>query len=295
MDPLVRDSRHLGDELLTFVRSTVESLAAAHFPEWRIPSTFAGHFVDADVRADLLYTLTHLAAGGVSTIGGTPIDDVVATLLTEVDGPRTHTFFSYRVAETLLRRGPFADNPLLTCCSSAQRDSVAHATDSRDWLELLDAAILPRNYAAVLSRCELARTELGLSEDPAVLDRLVVRLRDLLTQNPLHTLDDSNDGSGRYDIYTADIWLFCEPLAPRLGEVWATGRARRFTSSTPSPVPTVPRFRGDAPLACFRRHSPSNSPRSHCTTTCAISGRVLGSAAGSMRCARPAHASTPTG
>ena len=125
------------------------------------PSTFAGHFVDADVRADLLYTLTHLAAGGVSTIGGTPIDDVVATLLTEVDGPRTHTFFSYRVAETLLRRGPFADNPLLTCCSSAQRDSVADATDSRDWLELLDAAILPRNYAAVLSRCELRAPSWG--------------------------------------------------------------------------------------------------------------------------------------
>lgn len=223
MDPLVRDSRHLGDELLTFVRSTVESLAATHFPEWRIPRTFAGHFVDADVRADLLYTLTHLAAGGVDAVGGTPIDDVIATLLTEVDGRRTHTFFSYRIAETLLRRGPFADNPLLTRCRSAQRDSVARATDSRDWLELLDAAILPRNYAAVLSRCELARTELGLSDDPDVLDRLVVRLRDLLTQNPLHTLDDSNDGSGRYDIYTADIWLFCEPLAPRLGEVWTTG------------------------------------------------------------------------
>ena len=30
-----------------------------------------------------------------------------------MDGRNTHTFFSYRVAETLLRVGPFADNPLL--------------------------------------------------------------------------------------------------------------------------------------------------------------------------------------
>ncbi|MBK5288389.1 MAG: hypothetical protein JJE46_07975, partial [Acidimicrobiia bacterium] len=223
MDPLVRDSRQLGDELLAFVGTTVESLAARHFPHWRIPHTFAGHLVDADVRADLLYTLTHLATGGIDTIAGEPIDDVIGRLMTEVDGRRTHTFFSYRVAETLLRRGPFSANPLLAACTPTQRESVARATDSRDWIELLDTSILPRNYAAVLSRCELARTELGLGEDPTVLDRLVERLRDLLTQNPLHTLDDSNDGAGRYDIYTADIWLFCEPLAPRLGDVWTTG------------------------------------------------------------------------
>lgn len=223
MDPIVRDSRHLGDELVAFVHAEVESLVAAHFPEWRIPRSFAGHFVDADVRADLLYTLTHLADGGVDVIADEPIDAVVGRLLGAVDGRRTHTFFSYRVAETLLRRGGFANNPLLVDCDATQRASVARATDSRDWIELLDAAILPRNYAAVLSRCELARTDLGLSDDPAILDRLVARLHELLTQNPLHTLDDSNDASGRYDIYTADIWLFCEPLAARLGEVWATG------------------------------------------------------------------------
>ena len=34
---------------------------------------------------------------------------------------------------------------------------VAWAVDSRDWIELLTADVLPRNYAAVLSRCELAR------------------------------------------------------------------------------------------------------------------------------------------
>ena len=146
-------SHALGDELLAFVTDTVATLATTHFPEWRIPGTFGGHPVDADVRADLLYTLTHLAHGGVTEITGAPVDDVICTLLAQVDGRNTHTFFSYRVAETLLRRGPFADNPLLSSCDPDQRDDVASATDSRDWIELLDTDLLPRNYAAVLSRC----------------------------------------------------------------------------------------------------------------------------------------------
>ena len=217
------DSHALGDELLSFVTTTVTKLATTHFPNWRMPRTFAGHRVDADVRADLVFTLTHLAQGGVTDIADEPIDDVIARLLTEVDGRATHTFFSYRIAESLLRSGEFAHNPLLVDATEAQRAEVERATDSRDWIELLDTDILPRNYAAVLSRCELARTELGLAEDPAVLTSLIERLTALLNQNPLGALDDSNDGSGRYDIYTADIWLFCEPLADRLGDVWMHG------------------------------------------------------------------------
>lgn len=115
------------------------------------------------------------------------------------------------------------DNPLLAGCSDDQRAEVARAVDSRDWIELLTADVLPRNYAAVLSRCELTRAELGLVDDRTVLTDLVGRLQTLLTENPDGYLDDSNDGSGRYDIYTADLWLFCEPLAPLIGPRWHDG------------------------------------------------------------------------
>ena len=110
---VITTSHALGDELLGFVTDTVAALQTHHFPEWQIPRTFAGHRVDPDVRADLLYTLHHLAAGGVTTIAARPIDDAIATLLTRVNGRDTHTFFSYRIAETLSRAGAFADNPLL--------------------------------------------------------------------------------------------------------------------------------------------------------------------------------------
>ena len=145
------------------------------------------------------------------------------TVFARLDGANTHTFFSYRVAETLARRGPFTGNPLLAGLTAAQRDEVARACDSTDWLPLLDAG-LPRNYSAVLARCEAARAALGLDTDPAVLDGLVDGTRALLTANPRGYLDDSEDGTGgRYDIYTADLYLFCEPLATRLGDAWSIG------------------------------------------------------------------------
>jgi glycosyltransferase involved in cell wall biosynthesis len=201
----------------------VEASAAAHLPGWRVPGMFAGHVVGADVRADLCYTLHHLAEAGVESVAGQPIDEVLTTLLGAVDGRSTHTFFSYRVAEVLGRVGLFAGNHLLEGLTDEQRREVELAVDSSDWLELLDGGFLPRNYAAVLSRCELGRVRLGLVDDTARLDELVGRLAAVLGENPTRALDDSNDRIGRYDIYTGDVWLFCEPLADHLGDLWDDG------------------------------------------------------------------------
>lgn len=140
---------------------------------WRIPRTFAGHLVGADVRADVCFTLPHLAAAGIGSVGGAS----------------THAFFSYRVAETLLRCGPFEGNALLRDLTTEQVEQVA----------------------------------LGLVDETARLDDLTARVARMLGSNPRFALDDSNDRIGRYDIYTADIWLFTEPLADQLGTVWSDG------------------------------------------------------------------------
>lgn len=222
----VTTAGQLADGLLLSTVGAVEALERTHMPGWRLPGTFAGHLVGADVRADVCFTLHHLAAAGVTTVAGEPIGTVLTRLLAEVDGSSTHTFFSYRIAETLLGAGPFDDNPLLARLDPIQLDQVARATDSSDWLELLDAKLLPRNYAAVLARCELGRVALGLVEDTATLDSLVERAAAVLGENPRRALDDSNARIGRYDIYIADVWLFCEPLAPLLGPVWQEGLER---------------------------------------------------------------------
>ena len=93
-----------------------------------MPSVFAGFPVGSDVRADLAFTLGLLHAGGTGEIAGIGIEDTLATVLLAVDGPRTHTFFSYRVAETLARFGPFDDNPLV------RRADESPATEPRDRL-----------------------------------------------------------------------------------------------------------------------------------------------------------------
>lgn len=204
----------------------LEAAAAAHLPGWRIPRTFAGHQVGGDVRADVCFTLHHLATAGIDHVGGVAIDDVLTSLLADIDGAATHSFFSYRIAETLFAHGPFANNPLLNGFSDAQVEQVALAVDSSDWLELLDAGVLPRNYAGVLARCELGRVNLGLVDNTSRLDELVARVAEVVGDNPRGVLDDSNDRVGRYDIYSADVWLFAEPLADRLGDVWSIGIER---------------------------------------------------------------------
>ncbi|MEZ5208341.1 MAG: hypothetical protein R2690_15525 [Acidimicrobiales bacterium] len=216
----------LAHDLRSLVVDALDDLVAHHLPRWRVPGTYGGHRVEPDVPADLVYTLGHLADTGVETVAGTPIDDAIARVLARLDGPGTHTFFSYRVAETLARYGPFATNTLIAGWDDAARANLVAACDSSEWISLLDEGILPRNYAAVLARCELGRLRLGLLDDGAVVDDLVARLRTVLAANPRRYLDDSNGSVGRYDIYTADVWLFTEPLADRLGPLWDEGLAR---------------------------------------------------------------------
>ena len=203
----------LADSIAAWTRCQVETLIEQYCPAWQVPRMFAGHPVGSDVRADLAYTVGLLEAAGEPIVAGLAAGEAVATVLRSIDGPATHTFFSYRVAETLARYGRFTDNPLLAGWSEAERANVAEACDSSAWIALLDQGALPANYAAVLARCELARCGLGLPVDEASLARLVDRLAALFTRHPRGWHDDSPAGAGRYDIYMADLYLFAEPLA----------------------------------------------------------------------------------
>ncbi|RKN44901.1 hypothetical protein D7294_07275 [Streptomyces hoynatensis] len=204
----------------------MEQLEATHLPGFTVPRVFGGHQVGADVRADLAYTLGFLREGGVTTVAGMSVDDALRAVLGSLPGDQVHTFFSYRVAETVRRYGEFEGNPLLAPLTDRQREEIARACDSRGHLEFL--ATLPRNYAAVLARCETARASLGLPVDEAVLDDLMSRVTAMLTENPDGYLDDSSGRLGRFDIYSIDIYLFAEPLADRLGPVWTKGMRNAF-------------------------------------------------------------------
>jgi glycosyltransferase involved in cell wall biosynthesis len=212
----------IADDLVDLVTAVLADLAdpdRGAAPGLALPATLAGHRVDADAHADLVFTLGLLLEAGVDRIGDLPVEDVLRARLAATDARRTHTFFSYRIAETAARLGG------LDALDPATRDVVVAAADSTDWIPLLDGGALPRNYAVVLARCELARAALGLGVDPAVVDGLVERVAALFGEHAEGWLDDSNSGRGQVDMYTVDAYLFAEPFADRLGPVWERGLA----------------------------------------------------------------------
>jgi hypothetical protein len=217
--------------LVTAVLADLGDAEAGVAPGLVLPATLGGHRVDADAHADLVFTLGLLREAGVARVGDLVVDDVLRDRLAATDPDRTHTFFSYRIAETAARLGG------LDALDPATRDVVVAAADSSEWIPLLDQGVLPRNYAVVLARCELARAALGLDVDPAVVDGLVERVAALLGEHPDGWLDDSNTGRGQVDMYTVDAYLFAEPFAGRLGEVWDRGlaSAARLVAAVASP------------------------------------------------------------
>jgi len=207
----------IADDLVATAVDVLDQLARAVAPDLRLPATLAGHRVDADARADLVFTLGLLHEAGVDEVGGLAVLPTVHQRLAEIDAARTHTFFSYRVAETARRIGGLDE------LDPATRAVVAEAADSTSWIPLLDQPVLPPNYAVVLARCEAARAALGIETDAAVLGDLLDRVAALLGRHPEGWLDDSHQGRGQVDMYTVDAYLFAEPFAERLGEVWLRG------------------------------------------------------------------------
>ncbi|MFT4713564.1 MAG: hypothetical protein ACJAVI_000543 [Candidatus Azotimanducaceae bacterium] len=217
--------------LLDFVVKQMELLEKNYFPGMVMPSRLAGFPLGADVKGDLLFVLGMLHQAKISQFANTDVLAAISQILAGINGKATHSFYSYRTAETLLRcrsaddktyDATFKTNPLLSGLSHGQIAEVAEACDSTHMIPQLGKS-LPRNYVAVLGRCELARVALGLTEAETHLDSLIGGTQKLLSRNSKGFIDDSITGESRYDIYSADIYLFTEPFSDLLGDVWTSG------------------------------------------------------------------------
>ncbi|MSO38256.1 MAG: hypothetical protein EXQ69_08410 [Acidimicrobiia bacterium] len=115
---------------------------------------------------------------------------------------------------------------MLEGLTTQQPNEVALACDSSEWIELLDAGVLPRNYAGVLARCEFARHKLGLLDDEVTFERIpdginwaipetsARPLQVEMTANTVHSVDQINVGgigewsspfSGLARLYQLDV------------------------------------------------------------------------------------------
>ncbi|HIF91868.1 MAG TPA: glycosyltransferase family 1 protein [Myxococcales bacterium] len=213
----------LAEAMLDFVATEIDALAGRYAPGFRLPKVFAGHVVGQDARSDLAFNLGLLFGSGRKELGGLPLDQTLLNTLLGLDGRNTHTFFSYRAAESLQRLGGYHDNPRLAQLSESELQNLREAFDSSESAPLVREGKLPKNYAVVVARCEHARHQLGLLDDTSLLEELCERSRQLMLPATEGWIDDSNEARGQFDIYTPDIFLFAEPLAERLGKVWEDG------------------------------------------------------------------------
>ena len=211
----------LANGLLELVKAVLSDFESEHAPGLDLPRVHGGYVVGPDARADLAFTLSLLHEAGVEQVAGLQCADVALDIVRQLDGRMTHSFYSYRTAETLLRFGGLDDNPALGAWNEADLANAVEAIDSSSMLEALAAGKLPNNYAVVLTRCEFDRSRLGRLPDEGVLDTLIDKVSALFTQLPTRWLDDF--GGANFDIYTPDVYLFAEPFAERLGTAWSTG------------------------------------------------------------------------
>jgi hypothetical protein len=68
------------------------------------------------------------------------------------------------------------------------------------------------NYWAVLARAEMSRKKLGLLHNTAILERCIEAIEGYFHRNKTRFFDDSRRFHGRYDIYSFDVVLLCQPL-----------------------------------------------------------------------------------
>ena len=91
------------DYLLGFVVRQMETLERDFFQGLVLPSRLAGYPMGADVKGDLLFVLGMLHEAAVSQINDANVMTASRKILESIDGKATHSFYSYRTAETLLR------------------------------------------------------------------------------------------------------------------------------------------------------------------------------------------------
>ena len=164
----------LGDQLVQFVRRGLEDFATHAAPGLTLPGSYGGHAIGDETRADLLYVLGLLHQSGVGEAAGVDLWARAVSLLDDITPARVDGFYSYRIAETVLRLGGLAE-------LSADRSATALAAARSPRLV---AALLERspqlrtNYLVVGARCLWAWAALQ-GREPAELPPILGRVADL--------------------------------------------------------------------------------------------------------------------
>lgn len=203
---------------LGFATNQLLNIVDRWMPGLRLPYSFGGHPVRSDVAADLAFTLTQLARCKTDELGEFDVRLGIVEALDRIVGNDVSTFWSYRVAESLLLFGDGPSNEILGSGAPSRRRELERACDASAQLGRLGTTA-PTNFAFVLARCEFARGRLGLV-DTIGFASAVQHARAAMRRSQHGFIDDSARGHGRFDLYMMDSLLFAEPLSDHLAPDW---------------------------------------------------------------------------
>jgi glycosyltransferase involved in cell wall biosynthesis len=223
-DSDLEDAGAAAHRLLAFAESGLADFATDAAPGLRLPGSYGGHPIADDTRADLLYVMGLLIEAGVSQVAGADLRSRVLGLLDEVVAADVEGFYSYRIAETVLRLGGISALP-------ADRVQVVRtaARSPRLIADLMDPSSQRRtNFLVVGARCLWALAALD-GREPAELRPILRRVADLFASSATGWINDAHAPLTQYDIYTPDMYLLAEPFAACLGPAWRTGLAKVIT------------------------------------------------------------------
>jgi hypothetical protein len=206
--------------LRDFAYQQLDHIIEHYCVDGMLPRRFAGFDAAPGGIGDLVAVLGMAHKAGRDSFAGRPIEDLISHNLPRVIGIATEAFASFRLAEGLHYFGAWAENPLIQQQPVVVQDEVRVAIDSRDALPFDGPKPLngyPNNFWAVLARCETARQTLLQETTPSqARQAALAALTQRLQANPHGFFDDAPNGIGRYDIYSAEVCCFIEPLLPEL-------------------------------------------------------------------------------
>ncbi len=194
----------------------LDELRGNHAPRLELPPVFAGHRTNELTSADLAYVSGLLHVQGVDEVGGVGLVDVCHRVIDSLDADRVDDFAAYRVGETAIRLGGLDALPPQTA------EQAVRAAFPTNTIPSVRAGKLPPNYAVVAAR-GLHNHALLTGEESGDLAEFVERSAELIGQRPSGWIDDGFGDHVHFDIYSPDMFLFSEPIAGRLGEVWIDG------------------------------------------------------------------------
>jgi hypothetical protein len=217
------DSVFLAGQIRHFVRERTHRVIERFLPSLRVPKLFAGQRIDAAFAIDIAATLVELNDHTSLTSR-----HIARRIVEQLESKPISPFACFHLAEVLAAYGPWGDNAIIAELSPAQRDTLRVAVDPSYIYQPSDDSLggFANNYWCVLLRGEVARQKLGVLDDDRLLNKALARTRDLLLANPLGYFDDDKHGGGAYDIYSADVVLFVEPMWDLIGRDPMRGVAR---------------------------------------------------------------------